>query len=162
MPECHECDHNNRPGILFCENCGSDLYSHMIAQLGTTEKLNIRRLDDLPHAEDDKIPPIVLEVRGTKKTIVLEREGNLVIGRTDPSTPRVTPDVDLALHDAKDKGVSRKHALLAAGDEPPVLIDLSSANGTFVNGQKLIPDHPVLLHNGDELRFGLLVMRINV
>ncbi len=162
MPECHNCNHDNRPGILFCEECGADMYGHMIEQLGTTQKLKIRRADDPIYAEDEKIQPIVLEVRDIEKTIVLEREGNVVLGRTDTATPRTTPDIDLASYGAAGKGVSRRHALLAVGDEPPVLIDLNSANGTFVNGQKLIPDRPILLHNGDELRFGRLVMRINI
>ena len=52
-----------------------------------------------------------------------------------------------------DRQVSRKHAIIAAHPEGGfVLSDLGSANGTFVNGRRLVT--PILLKGGDVLTFG--------
>lgn len=50
-----------------------------------------------------------------------------------------------------DEGVSRRHALLLPDGEGFVLIDTNSANGTFVNGQR-IERHS--LKDGDLIQFG--------
>jgi pSer/pThr/pTyr-binding forkhead associated (FHA) protein len=69
-------------------------------------------------------------------------------------------DVDLSEFKAQEMGVSRNHARLNARQDPPVLIDLGSSNGTFVNGQQLKPEQPQTLDSGDEVRLGRLVTRI--
>ncbi len=38
--------------------------------------------------------------------------------------------------------------------------DLNSTNGTWLNGQHLIPFNEYLLHAGDELRLGLLKVEV--
>ena len=50
-----------------------------------------------------------------------------------------------------DLGVSRRHAQLVHDDRGVVLADLGSANGTWVNGQKVTT--PALLRDGDKVRF---------
>ncbi|KAB2855894.1 MAG: FHA domain-containing protein, partial [Anaerolineae bacterium] len=35
-----------------------------------------------------------------------------------------------------------------------------SVNGTFLNGQRLIPRQARIVHDGDEMRFGKLALRI--
>ncbi|MBX6314286.1 MAG: GGDEF domain-containing protein [Isosphaeraceae bacterium] len=55
--------------------------------------------------------------------------------------------------------VSRRHAALRSdGDGRVWLTDLGSTNGTFVNGRRLVPHQPVLLRDGDRLRFGTTVV----
>ncbi len=70
------------------------------------------------------------------------------------------PDIDLTPHDAIEKGVSRTHAVLTRDQETVVVADLNSANGTFLNGQKLMPNEPRILRDNDELRLGRLVIRV--
>ncbi|HQR47370.1 MAG TPA: SpoIIE family protein phosphatase [Thermoanaerobaculia bacterium] len=60
-------------------------------------------------------------------------------------------DVELA-----DPSVSRRHASLARRGESWILTDLGSQNGTAVNGKRL--REPVALHDGDEVRFGAVVL----
>jgi hypothetical protein len=52
--------------------------------------------------------------------------------------------------------VSKLHAHFLAGDDGPSLVDLSSSNGTFVNGRALEPRVPHRLVSVARVRFGLL------
>ena len=49
------------------------------------------------------------------------------------------------------------HAVVRRGDGLLNLIDLGSVNGTYLNGQRLIPNQPRVLRDGDEIKFGKLV-----
>jgi two-component system response regulator AtoC len=53
-----------------------------------------------------------------------------------------------------DQGASRVHARLVVREDDAQIEDLSSANGTFVAGKKLIPDCPVPLRPGDAVTIG--------
>ena len=67
--------------------------------------------------------------------------GETSIGRSEAADVRI-----------EDDGVSRHHAKIQLfPGEPPRVLDLSSMNGTFVNGEKA--DH-VTLHEGDRLQVG--------
>lgn len=54
----------------------------------------------------------------------------------------------------QDADASWLHAQITPQGLEHTLTDLGSKNGTFVNGQKLTPKVPCLLHNGDTLRIG--------
>jgi S1-C subfamily serine protease len=62
------------------------------------------------------------------------------------------PLSDLRFDAEKDLDVSTRHAAVALEGERYVLRDLSSRNGTFVNGHKV--DADTELSDGDKLRFG--------
>lgn len=66
-------------------------------------------------------------------------------------------DVDLQLDDV---GVSRRHALLRVIGQELWVEDLTSRNGTYVNGEPI--DRPVALQLGDELAFGPCELRVAV
>jgi len=53
-----------------------------------------------------------------------------------------------------DQAVSRCHALVLARADGVVLIDLGSANGTFVNDVLAPPNEPTLLNDGDRITIG--------
>ncbi|MEO0561597.1 MAG: FHA domain-containing protein [Chloroflexota bacterium] len=84
----------------------------------------------------------------------------LSIGRRDPNTG-LSPDVDLEPHDALNKGVSRRHAMIVRREGSLTLVDLGTPNGTFLNGQKLVPQQPRILRDGDDIRLGHLVVRVS-
>ena len=83
-----------------------------------------------------------------------------VIGRSEGSTMK--PDIDLGAHNASEMGVSRLHVALQYNAKNSLLSvsDMKSANGTFINGQKLYPQEVRVLRDGDELRLGRLVLRV--
>ena len=72
-------------------------------------------------------------------------EGRSRIGRSEES------DVFLV-----DPSVSRTHAVVEVDGAEPVVRDLGSTNGTFVNGERIEAKH---LKDGDELMFGNTRMR---
>jgi len=71
------------------------------------------------------------------------------------------PDLDLTPYDAVKLGVSRQHVRLTQKIATIMVEDLGSRNGTFLNGERLIPKQPRVLRNEDELRLGHMVLRIS-
>jgi two-component system, cell cycle response regulator len=72
--------------------------------------------------------------------------GESVIGRN--------PDCSISID---FHGVSRRHFTVNVDDEGAVVTDLGSANGTYLNNQKL--DKPVVLKRGDVLKIGAIAMK---
>lgn len=84
-------------------------------------------------------------MNGDRAGQTLTLDGDLHIGRADAN--------GLVLNDAN---VSRHHAVLSAGDDGTVeLRDLGSANGSFVNGERV---DQATLRGGEQLQFGDTVM----
>jgi len=54
--------------------------------------------------------------------------------------------------------ISRRHARLVSHGAETLLEDLDSANGTFVEGERLLPGRPVRLNPGECVRFGPVEM----
>jgi pSer/pThr/pTyr-binding forkhead associated (FHA) protein len=73
----------------------------------------------------------------------------------------VAPDIDLTPHKAVELGVSRRHVKLTRQSSTIMVQDLGSVNGTFLNGQKLMPYQPRVLRNEDELCLGRMTLRIS-
>jgi serine/threonine-protein kinase len=85
-------------------------------------------------------------------SFTLDKDSNL-IGRTDPHTG-IYPEVDLSLFDPETK-VSRRHARIYRQGQQFLIEDLSSVNGTTINGAiRLPPKQPRVLNSGDELKLG--------
>jgi pSer/pThr/pTyr-binding forkhead associated (FHA) protein len=150
MNRCPACGHNNRSGMLYCEACGANL----IDQDGIPTK-------KLPSRENRRDPnaPITIRVRDNTTPIILERMERIVLGRVEAGTDD-EPDLDLTPYGAPEKGVSRIHAVLTENGNALNLIDMGSSNGTFLNGQRLIPNQPLPVNDGDEIRLGRLVTHI--
>ncbi len=91
----------------------------------------------------------------------LNREGDTTVGRVDPVTG-IRPDVDLTELDTQ-RSVSRRHAkIVRLGPEFEVVEEIGTMNGTFVNGRRLATGHPIPLHDGDRVRFGLVDLTFRV
>jgi uncharacterized membrane protein YdfJ with MMPL/SSD domain len=75
----------------------------------------------------------------------------LLIGRDSP------PD-GLAGALASDLELSRRHANVWDAAGAPMIEDLGSSNGTFVNGRRI--DGPTALHQGDTIRVGTTTMTV--
>lgn len=87
---------------------------------------------------------------------LLTAEGKLLVNLERPSLSigKKKEEVDLVL---KDASVSRIHARITKEEEDIYLEDLNSTNGTFRNGQRMLPYEKKKLEEGDEIRFGKVV-----
>ncbi len=159
---CENCGHDNPEGALICIQCGAKLTHAIDSALGTKE---LGETDDSvgkPHwgtARFSHASMLIIHIRDSNEPIVMEMQDELVLGRYDPVS-RTRPDLDLSPFQAVDKGVSRLHAAIRRQDDSLNVIDLGSANSTYLNGQRLVPHQPRVLRDGDELRLGMLVLHI--
>jgi hypothetical protein len=107
--------------------------------ISTVGKIRLQESSNAAHALD-------LEFTGSE---------GFVLGRSDAKSSYL-PDVDLAIFKALDKGVSRRHAALVHYEGYLHIVDLSSVNGTFLNGQRLNPETPYPVCLEDKLILGEL------
>jgi hypothetical protein len=97
----------------------------------------------------------VLRLASTGDAIPLETLNRVVIGRRETGSLQQV-HIDLTAYHAREMGVSRRHAVIYRMKHSLFMEDLNSANGSYLNGQRLLPGQPRLLRNGDELRLGKL------
>jgi serine/threonine-protein kinase len=137
------------PEYVFCGNCGQRIAGDDVfcAHCGFRQ----------PPAQGAPVPRAVakLMIVGPAETpawFLLDKDSHL-IGRTDPHTG-IFPEVDLSMYDPETK-VSRRHARIYRQGQQFLIEDLSSVNGTTINGAiRLPPKQPRVLTNGDELKLG--------
>jgi Mg-chelatase subunit ChlD len=84
---------------------------------------------------------IVIDIQGTATQVDLDVSSSVFVGRSKTN--------NLSFDDAK---MSRQHFVVEAADEGFYVSDLNSANGTFVNGQRLT--ERCLLKDGDTISAG--------
>jgi hypothetical protein len=153
---CPNCHVDVREGELFCPNCSYILSDE--ADLIPTKKVDPHRSTwGISSLKD--VTGITIRIRDAQKSIDVPLMSRIIIGRYDAAND-VHPDIDLSDYGGEDKGVSRMHAGLERNGDALMVVDFSSANGTFLNGQKLVPGQPRLIRDGDALRFGHLVCYI--
>ena len=163
MITCPNCQHDNLEGALFCEECGLNLWGDTQTEASTrkleeeSNEFSVKSGWGTATFQDQN--QIILHVRDAQEPLTVYPTSEFLIGRQDNASG-ISPDLDLTPFGALEKGVSRIHAALRRGDEVLSIVDLDSANGTFLNGQRLAAHQPRLLRDGDEIRLGKLVMHI--
>jgi len=161
---CPYCGHKDREGVMYCEECGQSLQGTAPNAVLPTRQLD-ESTNDLAAkatwgtARFGQDASIIIHIRDATEPVVLQPAKKTVLGRTD-STSTQKPDLDLTPYGALEKGVSRIHAAIHRSDDTLTLVDLGSANGTHLNGQRLVPDQPRILRDGDEIRLGKLVAHV--
>ncbi|HRE48859.1 MAG TPA: FHA domain-containing protein [Aggregatilineales bacterium] len=103
---------------------------------------------------------VSLYIANTSTPLVLYIPDQVVLGRYTANQNSSMPLADLTPYKAYGYGVSRQHALLKRTGKGLCVEDLASANGTFLNGTRLPPNAPTLIHKGDRLTLGQLEMEI--
>jgi len=172
MQVCTNCDFQNRPGVVFCENCGTGLLAGNASS--GTKMLSESKEEptaappttpptDEPTQRKDFIAgtPLLLEVSDGGGSLEVAYSKIIVLGRRDPSTG-LKPDVDLTPFAGYRMGVSRRHAELRHLIDENVLElwDLGSSNGTHLNEERLTPHRAYRLKDGDVIRLGQLSLRL--
>ena len=100
----------------------------------------------------DSIPDTPSFIAENGKTFALSSE-KIVLGRNS-TTNNIVNDIDLTHFDTK-KTISRRHAMVQRKNDQFLLYDLSSRNGTFVNGERISSREPYVLKPGDVVEFGI-------
>lgn len=103
---------------------------------------------------------LVLSIEKMGVPLVLKPAPTTILGRT--GYPKYDKNVvDLTPYDAVAKGVSRVHAMLHRNLGWLEVEDMNSSNGTYVNGRRLNKQEVQILHDGDEIQLGALLIRIS-
>lgn len=160
MITCPVCGLLNPPGSLSCSRCATEwALTEITAHLDKAA----------PAPSNSRIPTgtllapkrtsITLDIDGIPLTVPMADV--ITVGRGLPfGEGQPGPDVDLSLFGASVKGVSRRHIKLTHDDLLIHVTDLDSRNGTWLNGQQILPYTRRILRNGDELQLGRLKLKV--
>jgi hypothetical protein len=153
--ECPACGAHVQPGDLFCDFCGAALAGAAASAAATTAAPVATTTTPQPIAAglSGEQPYLVVAASGIE--IPLPQGAEALAGREDPYS-NVFPDVDLTPHGGEEAGVSRRHFKLTLAEGRYAIQDLGSTNYTWVNQQRLEPNTPTRLADGDEIRAGRL------
>jgi len=167
MIECPECGTYEPSGALYCSECGAFLLDEAAGGAG----------EQLPFATDELMPAhkpmllgqdleptagverITFVIPSSGRRLAMDVQETIYIGRADPENS-YQPEVDLSEDGGAEHGVSRRHAVIESSPEGVVIADNNSTNGTLLNNYRLPPELPYPLQNGDEVRFGQLLVHI--
>jgi len=159
MIPCSNCLHENSDGAIFCEECGAQLTG---ANYKTTQSIRTDKVVEAARTKGTAIefPKAIsddawgsLHLMDTGQILPLSGRNEFTLGRISEGQP-VMPDVDLSPYQAYASGVSRLHALIKRDGKRVILMDLGSANGTYVNGKRLTANVERLLSHGDVVALG--------
>lgn len=116
---------------------------------------------DVPAA---KLPPgsqpKLISVRGVRLNVEYPiYEGENFIGRSDENPV----DIDLDDQEQQERSwVSRQHAIIRFANDELILEDLNSANGTYVNRERVFPGQKRGLTPGDVIQLGTIHLKVSV
>ncbi|MGB7337714.1 MAG: FHA domain-containing protein [Phototrophicaceae bacterium] len=161
MIKCPDCSHENADATVICEACGRLLTQPTI----TTKKYdNADYQKGVPRwgsARFKNQMNLIISVVDSNHSFVFNYDeiDEIILGRKSPKDTNPAY-LDLSTVGGLDKGVSRVHAKIQAEHGSLLLVDNESANGTYLNGQKLFADQPRVIRDGDEIRLSHLTVRI--
>jgi pSer/pThr/pTyr-binding forkhead associated (FHA) protein len=102
---------------------------------------------------------LVIEIGALDVSLTLIPGRETLFGRFDPNAG-IPSQIDLSPYGGRQKGVSRVHAAIYRAKHTLSLADLGSSNGTYLNGERLLPQQSRVLRDGDEVRFSELAVHI--
>jgi len=156
---CPVCKLPNNGSAIRCQHCGASLSTEKNEAQTTRRVQNSFELTD--EIKDQVVgthtPPAVglsLFLLNNGEPISLRAEEEFVLGRSNDMTSE--PMVDLTKYEAFAAGVSRRHAMIRAIGNKYILIDLNSSNGTWLNGERLLPTKAHDLPSGGVIQLGRL------
>lgn len=165
MVRCTNCQSTNPAGSIFCSACGAQLIAAEI----TTQNIQTGQVHASFGADisNKETPPTFLaadswgslHLMDNGQILPLSNRNEYTLGRVSDGQP-VMPDIDLTPYNAYANGVSRMHALIRRDGKRVIVMDLGSANGSYVNGKRLTPNMERLLSHGDVVTLGKLKFQV--
>lgn len=141
-------------------------YSKRLREANTLLERLVGREVDSEHGALDATQSMPAEVHHRHRLVDLttgaefffSKGDETTIGRADPVTG-ILPDIDLTSVDA-NRSVSRRHAkIICSGNQYFMLEEVGTVNGTYVNDQRIPTGTPVMMHDGDGIKIGLIAMK---
>lgn len=152
---CPQCQKMNDVKATYCYSCGTPMGAATTAN--ATRPLAGGETDN---AYFDENMILYLKVVGGDTRLQVDPSMNeTILGRKTADSVMI-PDIDLSPFEAGEHGVSRLHASLRRQNDTVVMTDLGSKNHTHINGQRLHAHEVRVVHDGDEIRLGRLIMHI--
>ena len=155
---CPNCKTKNIDTAAVCSWCGARLEGKLTNLLPATEYVGGQPnlpADDAAASIDLALIPeggVGIHIAGAPKPYYISIYKELIFGRQMDATLEAV--LDLSDLDAFNLGISRRHAMLRRADSGFDLLDLSSRNGTWLNGERLIPNKPYPFFSGSQTRLG--------
>lgn len=164
MIKCWNCKRENQAEEKICVYCGTPLIN-LATEAATRAFGDTDYEEGAPKwgtARFNETMQLRLDIAETGQWFVIPGQDHVdvMLGRTNPETGE-RPEIDLTDSGAADKGVSRLHARIVSHDGALFVVDNNSANGTYINGQRLVANQPRILRDRDDIRLGYLVMRLS-
>jgi pSer/pThr/pTyr-binding forkhead associated (FHA) protein len=165
MFACPTCGFKNHEGALFCEACGSYFHANGPLATNTLPQRPNPGPSTFGQPDAEPAPPgqtLVLACLADQRRFVF-RAGSVsaLIGRGDRKS-RLVVDIDLTGADGQTFGVSRRHARVHFSNGHFLIEDLESLNGTALNARPLRPYLQEVLHAGDEITLGDIVLKVSL
>ena len=170
MLTCPNCLYKNMAGSVFCSECGSQLVytdSHKTGKVQATDGYKVKSSSELSSkprpAPSAPFPdaPISLHVLNSGVFLPIPEGEEAILGRASTGQSMV-PDINLDPYHAFEAGVSRIHAAIRIEEDQVFITDLGSGNGTRINGNKIEPNKPHPLEDGDFLNLGKFKMQVRI
>lgn len=166
MIVCSNCKHTNMSGAMFCAECGAQLAAADSLTTQTIATGQVRQtlgkrvpVSSVPLPSVALNDWVTLHLVDTGQMLPLTERSEFTLGRISEGQP-IMPDIDFSPYQAYASGVSRLHAVIKRDLNRVLLMDLGSANGTYVNGKRLTPNTEQILNNGDVIALGKLKMQV--
>ncbi|MBT3321507.1 MAG: FHA domain-containing protein [Anaerolineae bacterium] len=159
MIMCPACQYQEVVGALFCSECGAQL--HNMGSLAThniqTNEIRSQSFEAPPPERKDLVNYQIasLQILDGGQLLTLANRNEFTVGRVSEGQT-IIPDVDLTAHNAYEYGVSRLHVVLKRKEKKMMIMDLGSANGTYVDGIRLKPEQETPLSHGSIISLGKL------
>ena len=158
MIECQQRGSSNPVGAAFCADCGGILMGPAAAKRPPGSATSV--VEARGPAPSTSSWATLYVAHGSPAFRLAHRE-EFALGHAD-QVRRTKPDMDLSPFEAYTNGVSRMHAVIRSRGAQVVLMDLGSANGTYVNGRRLSPRQEAGLGDGDMIALGVLKIQIRL
>ena len=142
---CPVCAAQVGPTDLICFTCGANLPKVRLAPDEDSLPVTVAQ-KAMPSASARSISSTVLQISFPAGNVEVPAGTSILLGR-DPAESLVAAAFDGC------ENVSRRHAMIMVDDGGHATIrDEGSTNGTFVNGDRLLPGVDVRLVDGDTVR----------
>ncbi len=143
---CSNCAAEVKPGDLICFTCGANLPRTVVRDDDSPAANTVMQEYLQPHQRSSPISAAVLRLSFPTGNVEVPAGTTLLLGR-DPEESLV------AAAFARYENVSRRHATVTMDDGGHAsIMDENSTNGTFVNGDRVLPGIAVRLADGDVVR----------